>query len=755
MANIKQRLSKTIQQIIPASLEGRLRWSSVMLIVVPSLLLIMFFTVYEMANERHKAVDRLEQGVNFRRQTIVNWAKNKDVKLRTLAGTENARQLNLAGMAIDFQAALRADEKFSDFIFVNRYGKSELAINYPINIDVSDSSYFQRALVGIDTIAEPGINKVDGQWRLIFAAPVYGFNGEFQGVILGLMPIMAVDDVMGTFAFGKTGDTYLMDNTGIRFTVPRFAKEKNIDPTATDCYLKNYEKKGPPNSSLMSSGITSYINCQDERVIGVHQPIKELNWVIVGEIVESEILEPVYAMIVNMTVIFLGVLLIVLPLTVMLTQAIKRPLEYLLLGSEAIKNRDYSYRIEKTKIADAPDELKQLCDTFNQMAAMVTNHRDHLEDQISKRTQALERAIQNLRRQIRFRRKTELLLLQNEEKYRMLFASATDAIMITEIGPDKTPGRFIEVNDKACDLFGYSKEEFLTLTPFDIAANLRAGAEPTVLKLSSYQNTILEDVYIRKSGETVILEINVHKIPLNSKQVYFAIARDISLRKKIEQEMARLERLNLVGEMAASIGHEVRNPMTTVRGFLQMLERRTENDANAEYFKLMIEELDRANSIITEFLSLAKNKSVDLKMRNLNDIISAIYPLVKADGMLASQQISVETGVIPEIWLDEKEIRQLILNLVRNGLEAMPPKKRLLIRTYAEKNEVVLAIKDEGPGIPTHILDKLGTPFITTKEIGTGLGLAVCYSIANRHKATIIPETGPEGTTFYVRFKTG
>lgn len=104
--------------------------------------------------------------------------------------------------------------------------------------------------------------------------------------------------------------------------------------------------------------------------------------------------------------------------------------------------------------------------------------------------------------------------------------------------------------------------------------------------------------------------------------------------------------------------------------------------------------------------------------------------------------------------LDEKEIRQLILNLVRNGLEAMPPKKRLKIKTYTEGDEVVLAVQDEGSGIPDELLAKLGTPFFTTKEKGTGLGLAVCYSIANRHKATIIPETGPKGTTFYVRFKT-
>ncbi|MDR9788301.1 MAG: ATP-binding protein [Peptococcaceae bacterium MAG4] len=100
-----------------------------------------------------------------------------------------------------------------------------------------------------------------------------------------------------------------------------------------------------------------------------------------------------------------------------------------------------------------------------------------------------------------------------------------------------------------------------------------------------------------------------------------------------------------------------------------------------------------------------------------------------------------------------QEIRQLILNLVRNGLEAMPARKKLTISTYLEEDEVVLAVQDEGRGIGSEMLDKLGTPFFTTKEHGTGLGLAVCYSIAARHNARIEVDTGTGGTTFYVRFK--
>lgn len=232
-----------------------------------------------------------------------------------------------------------------------------------------------------------------------------------------------------------------------------------------------------------------------------------------------------------------------------------------------------------------------------------------------------------------------------------------------------------------------------------------------------------------------------------------SLKEEMYRREQMEKEMARLDRLNLIGEMAAGIGHEVRNPMTTVKGFLQLMEEKDRYAQDREYFKLMLSELDRANSIISEFLSLAKNKAVDLKEKDLNSIIDSLFPLIRADALVKDKSVEKELGGLPVLLLDEKEIRQLILNLVRNGLEAMSAGGRLIIRTMVDAGEVVLAVQDEGIGIEDEVLDKIGTPFFTTKDHGTGLGLAVCHSIAVRHKAVINVETSPKGTTFYVRFR--
>jgi signal transduction histidine kinase len=167
----------------------------------------------------------------------------------------------------------------------------------------------------------------------------------------------------------------------------------------------------------------------------------------------------------------------------------------------------------------------------------------------------------------------------------------------------------------------------------------------------------------------------------------------------------------------------------------------------------MIEELDRANSIITEFLSISRTKMTERKKKNLNAIISSMLPLIEASAVGRNQLVRTELTEVPDLFLDDKEIRQVLLNLTRNGIEAMEEGKILYIHTYSTNEEVILEIQDEGKGIPAELIPKLGTPFFTTKEEGTGLGLAVCFGIAARHDARIEVESGESGSTVSVRFR--
>ncbi len=230
------------------------------------------------------------------------------------------------------------------------------------------------------------------------------------------------------------------------------------------------------------------------------------------------------------------------------------------------------------------------------------------------------------------------------------------------------------------------------------------------------------------------------------------IGHDITAQKKLAAEKAHSERLNLVGEMAAGIGHEVRNPLTTVRGYLQLFQNKHEFHAYRSQLAMMIGELDRANGIITEYLSLAKNKVADLKRGDLNAYLAAMLPRLQADAVRLGRKVELRAEPVSPVAFDGRELHRLVWNLVRNGLEAAPACGTVTVATYEDEEGVVLAVRDTGGGIPAAIAGKLGTPFVTTKDNGTGLGLPVCYRIAHRHGARMEFTSGAEGTTFFVRF---
>jgi hypothetical protein len=215
---------------------------------------------------------------------------------------------------------------------------------------------------------------------------------------------------------------------------------------------------------------------------------------------------------------------------------------------------------------------------------------------------------------------------------------------------------------------------------------------------------------------------------------------------------AKYERINLIGKMAASIAHEIRNPLTAVKGFLQLLNNKEDIALYRYYFKLMLDELELANSIISEYLSLARDNDKDIKKQDLNAILRAVLPLLQANALKEDKNVVLLTGDIEPLHVDAKDIRQVILNLAGNGLEAMQEGGCLTICTYIKNGYVVLEIQDTGSGIPQHVVEKLGEPFVTTKENGTGLGLPVSISILEYYNAAIKVHTSSAGTTIKVYF---
>lgn len=338
------------------------------------------------------------------------------------------------------------------------------------------------------------------------------------------------------------------------------------------------------------------------------------------------------------------------------------------------------------------------------------------------------------------------------KKYRTIVNNSYDAIVSLDVN-----GNISSWNKAAEKILGYKEQESLgqSLKMLSFGDSEKELMETLECLRNDISVVEKEWISLKKDGTPVNLSITMSPIK-DDKGIFTGIAataRDITKQKLLEEELRKLDTFNVIGEMAASISHEIRNPMTTVRGFLQILSEKPGTESYKEYFSLMIDELDRANSIITEFLSLSRIKTADFSSADLNSLIYKIVPLLQADAISQNKEIKVISEEIPLLQLNEREIRQLVLNLTRNGLESMEDGGILTIHIYKEGEDVVLAISDQGKGIPDDIINNLGKPFVTSKPNGTGLGLAVCFGIVKRHQATIDVKTSPNGTTFFVRFK--
>ncbi|TMW73411.1 two-component system sensor histidine kinase NtrB [Alteribacter natronophilus] len=231
--------------------------------------------------------------------------------------------------------------------------------------------------------------------------------------------------------------------------------------------------------------------------------------------------------------------------------------------------------------------------------------------------------------------------------------------------------------------------------------------------------------------------------------------REIVQKEHYQKKVRQLDQLHLVGEMAAGFAHEIRNPLTTVKGYLQLMSGKNDLDEYKGSVNLMIEEIEKADQIITRFIKLARDKTNSPEPFYIKDLKDEILAELNSTAALKNQKIVTRFNRdLPRILADRSETVEMILHLAQNGLEAMEESKVLTIRATEQNGRTVLEIIDQGSGISEEVREKAATPFFSTKDENTGLGMSIAYSIAGRNNASIDVRTGPEGTTVSITFDT-
>ncbi|MFA4838821.1 MAG: PAS domain S-box protein [Candidatus Neomarinimicrobiota bacterium] len=361
------------------------------------------------------------------------------------------------------------------------------------------------------------------------------------------------------------------------------------------------------------------------------------------------------------------------------------------------------------------------------------------------------------------RKKAEAALTESEKRYRTLFNSGNDAIFVSSFNEDGSLGKFIEVNEIACQKLGYSREELLEMSPLDFGISENKDKTLDLLKsLKVNKPVIQETVHTAKDGKRIPVEINYLLIEIENRKAILCISRDITERKEMEFERQCSEKLESIGILAGGIAHDFNNILTVIMGNITLSKMYSE--PGTKVFERLTEAergAFRAKDLTQQLLTFSRGGAPILKTASIKELLveSAKFPLT-------GSKVKCEFFIAEILWhveMDEGQINQVIHNIVLNAEQAMPeggiihviaeniqigPDNTLLLK---QGKFIKITIRDNGIGIAKEHLKKIFDPYFSTKSRGSGLGLTMVYSIIKNHNGAVTLDSKlGVGTTFYI-----
>ncbi|MGM0948772.1 MAG: sporulation two-component system sensor histidine kinase KinE [Bacillota bacterium] len=362
----------------------------------------------------------------------------------------------------------------------------------------------------------------------------------------------------------------------------------------------------------------------------------------------------------------------------------------------------------------------------------------------SKRT-ILENQHLTILRNVSDRKRMEKELRESELKFRKVFNGSMDGNVLFD-----NQYRIIDANPLASHILGLSYEEIKKHSLLDIISSYEIENLASPARQINFDEMDNEIPFLLSSSDNRKLEFSFKRNIIQNMNL--AIFKDVTERKELEERLRKSDTLHVVGELAAGIAHEIRNPMTALKGFIQLLKGSVEEDYTL-YFNVITSELKRIESIITEFLILAKPQAIMYEEKHITQIMRDTIDLLNAQANLSNVQMHLDLiDDIPPIYCEPNQLKQVFINILKNAIEVMPDGGNIFvtIRTL-DQDHVLISLKDEGVGMTEDKLKRLGEPFYTTKERGTGLGLMVSYKIIEEHQGKIMVESEEgKGTVFHL-----
>ncbi|WP_342564912.1 PAS domain S-box protein [Paenibacillus sp. FSL R7-0345] len=335
----------------------------------------------------------------------------------------------------------------------------------------------------------------------------------------------------------------------------------------------------------------------------------------------------------------------------------------------------------------------------------------------------------------------------SELKYYKLFNEANDPIFIYEQSPDGKPSKFLDINEAACRMLGYTRRELLDKTPYCIASeSLLHEVDHLFERILEGDGIFVEWIQVTREGKQIPVEISAKPFKLNGRKMVISISRDLTERKRTEEFLRYTENISMIGELSAGIAHEIRNPLTSIRGFVQLLFAHSAK--GREFHQIVVSEVDRINSIIGELLLLGKEAPSSLADYDLVQLLRQAVVLLNAQAHMTNIEILMHTSLVClTLKGSANKLKQVFINVLKNAIEASPDGAEIIVELDRTEDSAIIRVRDHGRGIPAEYINQIGSPFFTTKSGGHGLGVMISRKIIHNHRGTFLFKANqPAGT---------
>jgi len=402
------------------------------------------------------------------------------------------------------------------------------------------------------------------------------------------------------------------------------------------------------------------------------------------------------------------------------------PMATLLNATRRLKTGDLEPGIEGLH-----DEFGELGDSFNEMAL------------------ALKEMIHKIE--------------ESQKRYRVLFESAGDGIFLLE-AEGKNAGRIVSANQAAADMHGRTVDELSRLNIQDLDTPEAAAESPDRIRRILKGEWIDTEISHKKRDGTVFpVEVSAGLLEFEDQKFILAFNKDITERKQAEEALQRAEQLVIVGEMAAGLAHEIKNPLAGIKVSIEVLATELETtQEDKEVFDRIIDEINRIETLLKNLLSYAIPPRPQFAPLDVNKIIDSAVKTAEfslrspTDGSKSREVKDIQfvkdlNDQLPHIVADSAQLQQVILNLLLNAIYAIPETGTISVGTSSQtKGSIRIVVSDDGKGIAVEDIEKIFLPFFTTKTKGTGLGLSICKRLIEQQNGSISVARNPEGG---LRFK--